>query len=288
MNPVNESNNLKGSIMKSIAILLFLWSASAAAQFEGQIDMKMTRGKEGNRNGVLYSMFVKGDLLAAKAKGGGDEMKAGKFIFRGDKKAIWVIDDAKKSCLEIPLTEEESSPKGQKKSTERVKIEKTGKTEKLLGYPCTEWITEEDGEVTHIWATSKLGNIYDGLMKSFAKMNPGREETPMEGWEGELARMKVFPVKILTIKEADTLETQEVTNIDSRAVPGSVFEIPAGYKKESLDADVGKMMEQMKKGRGGKGEKMMNTEEMKKLMKEMQEKFKNSGEDSSSAPKDSE
>ena len=293
MNPATESNNLKGSVMKAMTtlLLLLLAKASAPAQFEGQIDMKMTRGSDGDRTGVLYSMFVKGDMLAAKALGGEAGMKGGKFIFRGDKKVIWVLDDGKKSCLEIPITEDENSTKGKKRREEerlaRVKLEKTGKTENLLGYSCSEWITEEDGTVTHIWGTSKLGNIYEGLMKSFAKMNPGHEETQMEGWEGELARMKVFPVKIVSIKEADTVETQEVTKIDSRSVPGSVFEIPAGYKKESLDVNMGKMMQQMQKGRGGKGEGMMNTEEMKKLMKEMQEKFKNPGEDSSGAPKDS-
>jgi hypothetical protein len=269
--------------------------ATAPAQVEGQIDMKMTRSSEGKRMGVLYSMFVKGDLLAAKTNGGGMGLKTGKFIFRGDKKTLWVIDDEKKSCLEIPLTGDEKSPKGRtKKDIERaarVKIEKTGKTDNLLGYPCSEWITEDEGKVTHIWGTSRLGNIYDGLMKSFEKMNPGLEENRMEGWEGELAKMKIFPVKIVSIKEGDTLETQEVTNIDSRSVPASMFEIPSGYKKEALDANVGKLMqqmqEQMKKGRGGKGDSMMNTRDMKKLMKEMEEKFKKLDGDSSSAPKDS-
>src|SRR5947209_11765475 len=120
MKPVTESNNLKGSIMKAMItlVLLLLVIASAPAQFEGQIDMKMTRSNEGTRKGVLYSMFVKGDLLAAKATGGGEEMRAGKFIFRGDKKVLWVIDDGKKSCLEIPLNEDENSSMGQKKKEE--------------------------------------------------------------------------------------------------------------------------------------------------------------------------
>ncbi|HYQ87625.1 MAG TPA: hypothetical protein VES59_10320, partial [Bacteroidota bacterium] len=55
--------------MTTLLLLLFA-KASAPAQFEGQIDMKMTRGSDGDRTGVLYSMFVKGEMLAAKASGG--------------------------------------------------------------------------------------------------------------------------------------------------------------------------------------------------------------------------
>src|ERR1051326_8848069 len=99
---------MKGFRMRramAVALLLFLFRAlPALAQFEGIIDMKMTRHVEGAPRSVSYSMSVKGEMLAAQAgEGEGSEAK-GKFIFRGDRKVMWVVDDQAKTYLEISLT----------------------------------------------------------------------------------------------------------------------------------------------------------------------------------------
>ena len=270
----------------AVALLLFLFRAlPALAQFEGIIDMKMTRHVEGAPRSVSYSMSVKGEMLAAQAgEGEGSEAK-GKFIFRGDRKVMWVVDDQAKTYLEISLTGDAGGKKkggsGPRRGDSNVKLRKAGRTESILGYPCEEWVAEDTGTVTHIWGTPKLGNVYEGLMKSFEKMNPSLAESQMSGWEGELAKMKVFPLRILSMdrgekgESGDTTESQEVTRIDSRHLEAALFDPPPGYKKQSLDVDMGKMMdqlqEQLKSRHGRGGDSSLNRENLEKLMKEMQE-----------------
>jgi uncharacterized protein DUF4412 len=275
-------------------VLLLLRAVPALAQFEGRIDMKMTRNVEGTPREVVYSMFVRKEMLAAQAGEGGETAAKGKFIFRGDKKVMWVLNDKENTYLEIPLTDDSNGTKRHRpgKISSSVTLRKTGMKETILGYPCEEWVDQDTEKVTHIWGTSKLGNVYEGLMKSFEQLNPRLVESQMEGWEGELARMKVFPLKIVSSKDGDTTESQEVTRIERASLQESMFEPPAGYKKQTLDADMGKMMdqlqEQLKSRHGHEGDSSLNKEDLEKLMKQMQEQYERSQKDTGDSSKERE
>lgn len=279
----------------TVPLMMFLFiPAPARAQFEGTVDMKMTKNIDGEPQEMLYSMFVKKDMLAAQTKGGDEKMKNGKFIFRGDKKVMWIINDDNKSYLEVSLTEG-AKQRGKRSAGSEgvhsdVDLRKSGKTQKILGYACDEWVADEDGEVTHIWGTPKLGNVYDALMKSLDKMRFGAPESEMHGWEGQLAKMRVFPVKIVTSKDGDVTESQEVTRIDAKPLEASTFEPPAAYKKQSLGVDMGKMMEQLqsKSGPGMKGDSSLNKEDLEKMFKEMLERHEKEQKDSEDSSKDRE
>jgi len=241
-------------------------------------------------------MSVKGEMLATQASEEGGTAPKGKFIFRGDRKVMWVIDDAGKTYLEISLTGDSKNKKkeesGRRRVESKVKLRKAGKTETILGYLCDEWVAEDTGEVTHVWGTAKLGNVYEGLMKSFEKMNPQLVESQMNGWEGELARMKVFPLKIVSTEDGDTAESQEVTRIDPKPLEAALFEPPSEYKKQALGADMGKIMdqlqEQLKSKHGQGGDSSLNKESLEKLMKEMQEQNEKEEKDPADSSKDHE
>jgi hypothetical protein len=113
----------------------------------------------------------------------------------------------------------------------------------------------------------------------------------MSGWEGELARMKVFPLKIVTTENADTSESQEVTKIDPKTLEASVFEPPGGYKKQTLGAGMGKMMEQLQElqsRRAGAGDSSLNKEDLEKMMKEMQKQYEQGQKDQDDSSKEHE
>ena len=94
------------------------------------------------------------------------------------------------------------------------------------------------------------------------------------GQWGELADMKIFPLKVTTSREGTVTEIQEVTKIESKTLAASTFEPPADYKKQSIDLDFQKMMEGMKsRDQGNQGEPGQNVD-VEKMMKEMQEKMK--------------
>jgi hypothetical protein len=277
--------------MKNTLLILcaFFFSLSAArAQFEGVIDMKMTMTVEGAPREMMYSMSVKKDMMAADVKGTGEEMQGGKFIFRGDKKALWIVNDAQKSYIEISLNDSDKSKKpGESDEAEdpEVTLHKTGKTQTILGYSCEEWVAEDRSTVSNIWGTTRLGNIYEGLSKSFGEMGGMGKLHRGGGWESKLADMKVFPLKIVTSKDGQEQQTQEVTRIQKKSIASSVFDTPAGYEKQSLDLDMGKMMkdlqEQLRHRAQERGDSGDGKIDVDKMMKQMQEKMKEMKEEKS-------
>ncbi|MBI5476906.1 MAG: DUF4412 domain-containing protein [Ignavibacteriales bacterium] len=237
----------------------------SVAQFEGAIDMKVTMIEEGKPQVMEYSMFVKKDLIASQIKSTGADAMQGKFIFRGDKKVLWILNDAEKNYLEMP-TKEFNKPetgKNENKKSPKPKVTKTGKSEKILGYVCEEVIIDEGKEVTHIWGTGKLGNFYGDLMKSFGCMS---ENAKAElGWEAELEALKLFPLKIVSKENGNITQTQEVTKIEAKSIPQKTFDVPSGYTKVPMNFNLQEMMSEPNKDDPG------SNIEMEKMMKQLQE-----------------
>lgn len=236
----------------SLVMLSLLWMlmvcspANAIAQFEGIIDMKVSTVSDDSARATTYRMYVQKDKLAATVEGSGTEMQRGSFIFRGDRKLLWIVNDDQKNYMEISTKEQESN-KATKKNHEQASspgLQKTGNTKKILGYTCEELLVTEDEEEIRIWATTKLGNVYEGLAKSFGELG-GKHMNEETGWEQQLAAMKMFPLKLTTMRNGITTETQEVTNIETKKLASSAFEPPKGYKKESIEFDMEKLMKQM-------------------------------------------
>ena len=258
----------------SLLLVVAIVGNLRAQQFEGALSIKATNYEDSVPRIATYSILLKGNLVTAKIEDGSAESHGGTFIFRGDKKVMWVIDDEKKQFLEI------SSEKGMElgaaagrhaPSQKKVKLTRTGKKQTLLGYPCDELVANDSNEVTRIWGTSKLGDVFDGISKAFGEIG-GKGGKGNEGWQGELVRRKIFPLKIEVKQDGITTGVQEVTRIEPRSVPASTFDPPTGYTKQSLDdqlEQVTKMMqEQMKKmGKDSSGESI----DLEKMMKQMQE-----------------
>lgn len=255
-------------MVKTFALIsaLFLLSISAYAQFEGVINMKMITYNDAETTRVMYyAMSVKKAMMAAEVTGS-DEAQ-GKFIFRGDRKVLWIVDDKEKTYVEMSLNDSAAHRKPRHDAEPQVQLRKTGKTSTILGYPCEEWIAGDGEEVSNIWGTTKLGNIYEGLAKSFGEMG---DKNGSQGWESRLADLKVFPLRIVTSSRGKTTEEQEVTGIQKKSVSSSVFDPPAGYKKQSFEMDLGKMMKGMQgSGEGSGGDSV----DVQKLMQEMQKKM---------------
>src|ERR1041385_2600465 len=257
--------------------MIFCFVAMSAAQFEGEISMKLTENSEGTSHETLLNMSVKNDMMTSSFAGTDKEEKTGRVIFRGDKKVMWVVSDDDKTYIEMLLNERKGSKtcKYHEKKKTKPNMRKTGNAQTILGYPCEEWIleNEDEGEVSNVWATTKLGNIYEGIAKSFKGIGGMESKESMGQW-GELADMKIFPLKVTTSREGTVTEIQEVTKIESKTLATSTFEPPADYKKQSIDLDLKKMMEGMKgRDQGNQGEPGQNVD-VEKMMKEMQEKMK--------------
>jgi hypothetical protein len=234
-----------------IAAAAILAGAGAAnAQFEGTVRMKTVTYLDGDSSLILPTAYFKGPLFAAviDAPPGG-EARGGRFILRGDKHVMWIIGDQEKKYIEIPVAKPDpgadSAARGAKRPA--YTLTRTGQSKTILGYPCDEWIADEGGGATSsVWATEKLGGIYEGVVKWFDGMsleNAGDRTR----WEREIAGMKLFPLLVVRTEEGDVVEREEVLSVEESGVPDRTFEAPAGYEKQSIDPNFEKMFEQMMK-----------------------------------------
>lgn len=239
---MNRTISLVGAIL--------LVAAAANAQFEGILRMKTVTYQDADSNVVLPTVYFKGPLFAAVIDAApGHEAQAGKFILRGDKGLMWIVVDQEKKYIEIPVAPlpagGDSSAASPGKKT--YALTKTGQSRTLIGYPCEEWIADEgDGVTSRIWATSKLGDLYEGVVKWFDGMSM-ESATDRSRWEREIAGMKLFPLLVLRSEEGEVVEREEVLSIDRKGVEASIFDAPAGYAKQSVDLNFEKMFEQMMK-----------------------------------------
>ncbi len=240
--------------MTRVLVILLGWTISflapAVAQFEGAIDMKVTAPDGDSMRVVSYSMLINGDKMMSEIMSREDTTKRGRFIFRGDRKLLWIINDDEKSYLEINLGDVQgaAAPRdtaGKDTARPAPRLKKTGAGESILGYQCEEYVVEEGSRVTHIWGTQALGNVYRGLSSSMGEMGGQDAGSTQKGWEDELAAMTLFPLRISTTQNGTMEESQEVTRIHAETVPASAFEPPAAYTKQSMQLDLEKILKEM-------------------------------------------
>ncbi|HEV8537669.1 MAG TPA: DUF4412 domain-containing protein [Bacteroidota bacterium] len=258
-----------------LALSFFFVVNIASSQFEGKIDMKVTRGGGEQQHEIQYTMSLKKGMLAFTTKGGETAEDAGNVILRSDKNLLWIINDKNRTYLEIVADDKSATPqaKTHKKSRETTAehaksiLRKTGKKQTLAGYECEEWIGEEEEEVTSIWGTTKLGNVYEGFTKAFGSMYDQKQD--LEGWQQELIEKKVFPMKTTVKEGGEVTETQEVTKVEPKSLAATIFEPPAGYKKQAMGAGLQDMMKGLKSGDA----RPMDKKEVEKLMQQLKGKM---------------
>jgi hypothetical protein len=259
-----------------VALVLATLSTNVRAQFEGVIDFKHTMGDGAQARNTTVTVSIKDRLMAFTPHEKG-EIGSGKVIYRGDKHVMWIIDEKKQTYLEIDVADTAADQQNATPDKPKMTIHKTGKTQTILGYPCEEVIVESDNESHDLWCTSKLGKVFEGVAKSFGKMSHGRGNTGATEWRKEFMAMNEFPLKTVSTKKGRVTEIEEVTNIEQKSLPAAMFDVPEGYKQQSLGGATGDMMKQLQeqmKNRDAGGGKPGQNVDMEKLMKEMQEKIK--------------
>lgn len=113
-----------------------------------------------------------------------------------------------------------------------VAIDKTGDTKTIAGYNCTKYVGTENGKpVLTLWTTKDVKG-FDSLrddwltfQKRMAGSNRGIGGTMADAY----SKIEGFPMET-----AVGGITTEVTKVESRSTPAIEFEVPAGYKKESM------------------------------------------------------
>lgn len=226
------------SLVASVAIVTI---APAASQFEGRVSFKMSSGEGGSQT-IRYAIKddkVRIEMPEQKAMGG--------MIWDTTKNEMTTIMDEQKMYMVMQMPDV-TGAKPETKPSEIPTLEKTGETEKILGYTAEKYISTYQGQKTDLWLAEGLGTFV-------AFRNPmgggGRGQRGMQmpqGWEKALAGKSLFPLRVVG-RDAKGKESfkMEATEINKQTLPASLFNPPADYQR----MDMGGMMRGMIPGLGG-------------------------------------
>lgn len=224
-------------------LALLLLALPAFAQFEGTADLRMTAREEGSRmegKGRLYvssaAWRMEMEMTRAEAEQGSPAaaalggMVGNRIVVFGKEGApgkTWMLNEKMKTYAVIDDAADE--PQGDEAQKESWKITKLG-AEKVAGLPCTMIRAERKGEeeVTEACLAKEI---------STARWMKGMREEDDEGWmlAAERAGITGHPVLLVTRARTGGERTRfEVTRVERKKLPASLFEVPKGYRETSM------------------------------------------------------
>ena len=200
------------------AIVLLLSFASLPSQlraqkFEGTVEFSVTT----DERAVPMTYMIKGDNIRMEMEGR-PGMKAVILFNVKDKKTITIIEGMK-MYMESPV------PQAADSAAPKVEFKKTGKSQKILGYDCEEYLITSENHETSVWVTDKLGSF------ELYKMGGGRQRAAVDAWQKEIGSKGGFPLLAVTKTDGKDVATMKVTKIEKKSLDESLFKIPEGYQK---------------------------------------------------------
>ena len=241
-----------------IAAVTLAWATTAAA--EGLYWESTTTGAGTEpRTAKMYAMPKMMKIVLGDGK---------VMIMRGDQDKFYSFDPAKQTYREFGKAEIESTAKAMQDQMQaamaqmqqkmkdlspeqRAMVEKmlprkpgeaaksavavrdTGETKSISGHMCRKYVATEDGKTVLVaWTTddvkgfAPLRDDWVRYQNRLTSMNPMLASAASDAY----AKIEGFPMET-EMGEITTV----VTKVESRTTPASEFEVPAGYRKETLN-----------------------------------------------------
>ena len=192
--------------------VLGLSSLLRAQTFEGVVEYSVTT----ERGTMPMKYMKKGDNVRVEMEGP-QGMKATILINEKDNKSVMLMDQMKMYMkMPTPPMGDSTAPKPE--------ITKTGKSQKLLGYDCQQYIVKEGNQATEVWITKDLGPF------QMFRMGGPRGQSNAEAWQKAIGNEGGFPL-LATTKEGDEqLSKMEATKVEKTSLDDALFKIPDDYK----------------------------------------------------------
>jgi hypothetical protein len=222
-----------GIQMRSLFVVLALCAVSPArAQFEGVVEStNATIDETGTAQRFTMTIWLRKGMARVDIPpfGGTPGSIA---IYRQDRRVIWMLDPGAKSYFEIKIDEKDSSGGTHAGATDASPLKRSGKTRKILTYPCDQFVGRSPEVETEIWATASLKHLARALTETLG------DESMGAGWNDEVSRMGLFPMVSIIRSEGQVIESSEVTRVESVIVPAATFELPAEYRRQVVEQPV--------------------------------------------------
>jgi hypothetical protein len=155
--------------------------------------------------------------IEASERGGGNA-----YLLDYGRKKSYVILSGREQYVEMPALAEPA--KSTTKMAE-VNIEKTDRTETIVGYECDEFTVTAGDVSVDLWATKEFGTAGTFLVPQVFEMQ----------WK--FIEMGYFPMKYV-LRDSTGEETYrfEVVSVQEKSLSSSLFRIPSGYEKVGPEA----------------------------------------------------
>lgn len=201
-------------------------TGALAAGFEGTIVMK----DESGGDTTMQKLSFKGDLLRVEEVGSHADGSA--MIFNGKTQEAFVIDVEEQAYF--PFAWPPSLAEEVKKDAEHFVVTKTGKREKVAGYPCEMYVERDtlDGGIAELCVASGLGG--SGLFGLSGSDSPIASLLP--SWLGAMIKDGAFPVRgIERDKAGKEVSRFEATKIEAKKLEDKLFAPPPGYRRMNAE-----------------------------------------------------
>jgi nitrogen regulatory protein PII len=223
--------------MNKPASFLLCWLLSPmallAGSFEGTIRLSMKSPKNDQPTLIDYSMkegFLRMDITATSGRAKGKNITS---ILDLNKHEMTTLMPEQKMYM-VMKTEDLAT--AAQNAASSVQIEKTGETEKILGYTAVKYLVTDTNRKTtsDVWAAEGLGTFMMGRSSPFGKNGS------LSAIEKEFAARGFFPLRIIN-HDASGAETfrMEAVSIDKKTLPDDTFAVPADYHRFDMGSMFG-------------------------------------------------
>ena len=212
--------------MKSLVSLLFAALlaplAVHAADFEGTVAMKLS-GPRGTPGEMTFSLAKGKSRIDMQTREAGSPA----MIFDHAKQEMTILMPEQRMYMVQPMPKPSDLPAAAR--GENATVEKTGETERILGYDCVKYVSNSPEGVTEIWVTDQLGTFMG--LGGGNPMGGGRNRMP-DAWASALRGQEAFPLRVITkAKNGKESFRMDATAVNKGAIPASAFTPPADFQK---------------------------------------------------------
>lgn len=212
-----------------------LAAAPAFAQFEGEIDMRITAPGGTNGTGKVF-VSKTGSRTEMNMQTQHMPIRMTTLMKFSNPDVMYLVNDTQRTYAEIDLKKmkEQASKNQGARARETWTVKKLGR-ETVNGYACEHLLVTHgtDAKSEQEWWTTRdiAGLSYDSMRGLMRRGNQG-DEGILKALRD--AGVEGFVVKMVTREKGNPtpVSTMELTKAEKRSLPASLFEIPAGYKKQ--------------------------------------------------------
>jgi hypothetical protein len=218
------------SLLTTAALGLLASGPAAAQQFEGVVTMTV----QGGRTGELTQMYKAGKVRTEMK---GPEGQSGVMLMEPGKSGMTMIMPSEKMYMVMdPAMMGGRAPR----DTTPPKITKLGTSETIAGKSCDNYRVESQ-QVHEVCAAKGMGffgGMGGGPMMGGRGPGGGQGGGGMPAFASEkmMAEFKegFFPLRISRVEGEKKTVAMEVTTIEEKPLPSSLFEVPEGYTKMDM------------------------------------------------------